>query len=188
MWLHTSVYGHRKRVCTESWLLEKKIPCCIKEPNRTCVSGVSVGPMLKPTELPPHPTIPYLPTCCCCFVISCLGIWPWFFSKVWCRMRQMFWHGVLWDRSGCQAGRISSRRPEPAQGGGGKNQTVLVACSCFSFVFCSKGPSEVMVAAWPISPVRVTKWKEVCNRWRFKTVWTIPSAINYVLAMKAGPS
>ena len=33
MWLHTGVYGHRKRVCAESWLWEEKIPCPTKEWN-----------------------------------------------------------------------------------------------------------------------------------------------------------
>ena len=40
MRLHNGVYGHRKRVCTESWLWEENP---LPQPgNRTCVGGVTV--------------------------------------------------------------------------------------------------------------------------------------------------
>ena len=40
MRLHTGVYGHRKRVCTESWLWEKNP--LLAPGNRTCVGSVPV--------------------------------------------------------------------------------------------------------------------------------------------------
>ena len=42
MRLHMGVYGHRKTVCTERRLCEKKIPYGTGESNRTCVNDVTV--------------------------------------------------------------------------------------------------------------------------------------------------
>ena len=56
MWVHTAVYRHRKRVCTESWSRRKKIPCRTGESN---LSQRRASPALY--QLSYISTLPHVP-------------------------------------------------------------------------------------------------------------------------------
>ena len=90
MRLHTGMYGHRKRVCIESWLWEKN-----PLPHR----GIELASAACPSDSPPTELHPH-PCCycdCCCFFHSC---WcdrrDWLGVKTQWHCDDLFLHLVLW--------------------------------------------------------------------------------------------
>ena len=67
MWLHTGVWGHWKRACTESWLGRKSLAAL---GNWTCVSGMTVQCSNQLSYIPSQ-LVPFFWYKCCWAISKC---------------------------------------------------------------------------------------------------------------------